>query len=87
MNLTNCIIHQMFQALIVFEEMIKSEYLSNTWWYWSSTSGAAKICTLSSLALRIYSLDAAIKYEEEVAVEKTKLGSRKVSKKASTFAQ
>nr|GMC62104.1 methyl-CpG-binding domain-containing protein 9 [Ipomoea batatas] len=81
-------IYQMVQALIVFEEMLKSDYLSNTWGYWSSISGAAKICTLSSLALRIYSLDAAIKYEEEVAaIEKTKVG-RKVSKKASSsFAQ
>lgn len=81
-------IHQMVQALIVFEEMLKSDYLSNAWGYWSSISGAAKICTISSLALRIYSLDAAIKYEEEVAaIEKTKVG-RKVSKKASSsFAQ
>ncbi|XP_019185617.1 PREDICTED: methyl-CpG-binding domain-containing protein 9-like [Ipomoea nil] len=78
-------IYQMVQALIVFEEMVKSDYLSNTWWYCSSVSGAAKMCTLSSLALRIYSLDAAIKYE---AIEKTKVGGRKVSKKASSnFAQ
>ncbi|EPS64478.1 hypothetical protein M569_10303 [Genlisea aurea] len=57
-------IHEMIQALIVFEDMIKSEYLRNDWWFWSSPSTAAKIGTLSALALRIYSLDAAIYYEK-----------------------
>ena len=57
-------LYQMVQAVIVFEDMIKTEYLRNTWWYWSSLSAAAKISTLSSLALRIYSLDASIDYEK-----------------------
>ncbi|GFY87180.1 methyl-CPG-binding domain 9 [Actinidia rufa] len=57
-------IYEMVQAVIVFEDMIKTEYLRNTWWYWSSLSAAAKISTLSSLALRIYSLDASIDYEK-----------------------
>jgi hypothetical protein len=55
---------QMVQATIVLEDMIKTEYLRNDWWYWSSLSAAAKTSTLSSLALRIYSLDAAILYEK-----------------------
>lgn len=54
----------MVQATIVFEDMIKTEYLRNDWWYWSSPSTAARITTLSALALRIYSLDSAISYEE-----------------------
>lgn len=55
---------QMVQATIILEDMIKTEHLRNDWWYWSSLSAAAKISTLSSLALRIYSLDAAIIYEK-----------------------
>lgn len=54
----------MVQATIIFEDTIKSEYLRNDWWYWSSPSTAARITTLSALALRLYSLDAAISYEE-----------------------
>ena len=54
----------MVQATIVLEDMIKTEYLRNEWWYWSSLSAAAKVSTMSSLALRIYSLDAAIIYEK-----------------------
>lgn len=54
----------MVQATIVLEDMIKTEYLRNEWWYWSSFSAAAKTSTISSLALRIYSLDAAIVYEK-----------------------
>ncbi|CAL9014589.1 unnamed protein product [Prunus brigantina] len=57
-------IYEMVQATIVLEDMIKTEYLRNEWWYWSSFSAAAKISTLSALALRIYSLDAAIMYEK-----------------------
>ncbi|XVF16441.1 hypothetical protein REPUB_Repub10bG0031000 [Reevesia pubescens] len=57
-------IYEMVQATIVLEDMIKTEYLRNEWWYWSSLSAAAKLSTLSSLALRIYSLDAAIVYEK-----------------------
>lgn len=54
----------MAQATIILEDMIKTEYLRNEWWYWSSFSAAAKISTISSLALRIYALDAAIIYEK-----------------------
>ncbi|KAA3455958.1 methyl-CpG-binding domain-containing protein 9 [Gossypium australe] len=57
-------IYEMVQAIIALEEMIKTEYLRNEWWYWSSLSAAAKISTVSSLALRVYSLDAAIVYEK-----------------------
>lgn len=57
-------IYEMAQATVALEDMIKSEYLRSTWWYWSSLTVAAKISTLSSLALRIYSLDAAIYYNK-----------------------
>ncbi|XP_043723570.1 methyl-CpG-binding domain-containing protein 9-like [Telopea speciosissima] len=57
-------IFEMVQATIIFEEMIKTEYLRNEWWYWASLSTAAKISTVSSLALRIYALDAAIVYQK-----------------------
>lgn len=48
------------------EDMIKTEYLKNEWWYWSSLSAAAKISTLSALSVRIFSLDAAIVYDKPV---------------------
>lgn len=54
----------MSQATVLLEEMIKTEYLKNEWWYWSTPSAAANISTLSPLALRIYTLDAAIIYEK-----------------------
>lgn len=57
-------IYEMIQATIILEEMIKTDYLRNEWWYWSSFSAAAKTSTIASLALRIYSLDAAIVYEK-----------------------
>ncbi|XP_028778610.1 methyl-CpG-binding domain-containing protein 9 isoform X2 [Neltuma alba] len=57
-------IYEMVQATITLEDMIKTEYLRNDWWYWSSLSAAAKSSTLSSLALRIYTLDSAIIYEK-----------------------
>lgn len=56
-------IYEMVQATITLENMIKSEYLSNQWWYWSSHTAAARISTISSLALRIYTLDSLILYE------------------------
>ncbi|RID81356.1 hypothetical protein BRARA_A03940 [Brassica rapa] len=46
--------------------MIKTEYLKNEWWYWSSLSAAAKISTLSALSLHIFSLDAAIMYDKTI---------------------
>ncbi|XP_055960953.1 methyl-CpG-binding domain-containing protein 9 isoform X2 [Mercurialis annua] len=57
-------IYQMVQATVMLEEMIKTEYLRNEWWYWSSLTAAAKTSTVASLALRIYSLDACIIYEK-----------------------
>ncbi|XP_043704341.1 methyl-CpG-binding domain-containing protein 9-like isoform X2 [Telopea speciosissima] len=57
-------IFEMVQATTIFEEMIKTEYLRNGWWYWSSLSAAAKTSTVSSLALHIYTLDAAIVYHK-----------------------
>lgn len=59
-------IHEMSQATIVLEDMIKTAYLRNDWCYWSSPSASAKISTLSALALRICTLDAAIIYEKTV---------------------
>ncbi|KAL8157111.1 methyl-CpG-binding domain-containing protein 9-like isoform X2 [Apium graveolens] len=59
-------IYEMIQATIVLEDMIKTAYLKKDWWYWSSPSVAAKICTISGLALRIYAFDAAIIYEDNV---------------------
>ena len=54
----------MVQATIMLEGMIKIEYLMNGWWHWSSLSAVAKTSIISSLALCIYSLDAAIAYEK-----------------------
>ncbi|KAJ7970868.1 Methyl-CpG-binding domain-containing protein 9 [Quillaja saponaria] len=59
-------IYEMVQATIVLEDMIKTVYLKNDWWYWSSLSAAVKTSTLSSLALCIYTLDAAIIYEKNL---------------------
>ncbi|KAH6770771.1 hypothetical protein C2S52_015574 [Perilla frutescens var. hirtella] len=61
-------IYEMVQATVIFEDTIKSEYLRNDWWYWSSPSTAARITTLSALSLRIYSLDAAISYDEPLPI-------------------
>eukprot|EP01018_Ginkgo_biloba_P007288 Gb_22434 [translate_table: standard] len=55
---------EMVEATITLEQMIKTECLRNVWWYWSSLSAAVKTSTISSLALRIYALDAAIMYRK-----------------------
>lgn len=60
------VLFQLVQAAIVVEDMIKTEYLKNEWWYWSSLSAAAKISTLSALSVRLFSLDAAIMYDKSV---------------------
>lgn len=65
-------IFQMSQATIVLEDMIKTTYLRKDWWYWSSPSAAAKISTLSALALRICTLDAAIIYEKTSSQDPSK---------------
>lgn len=62
-------IFEMVQATIVFEDMIKTGDLKNGWWYWSSLTAAAKISTLSSLALRIYTLDSSIIYEKTISID------------------
>ncbi|XP_073001033.1 methyl-CpG-binding domain-containing protein 9 [Typha latifolia] len=58
-------IFEMVQATILLEGMIKAEYLRNGWWYWSSLTAAAKTPTVSSLALRIYTLDDFIIYNKD----------------------
>lgn len=55
-------ISEMVQATILFEGMIKTENLKNGWWYWSSLTAAAKMPTISSLALRLFTLDDSIIY-------------------------
>ncbi|KAL1828753.1 hypothetical protein DCAR_0208010 [Daucus carota subsp. sativus] len=62
-------IYEMNQAITVLEDAIKTAYLRKDWWYWSSPSAMAKICTISALALRIYALDAAIIYEKNIPTE------------------
>ncbi|KAK4358232.1 hypothetical protein RND71_023842 [Anisodus tanguticus] len=57
-------IYEVVQASIILEDTIKAEYLKNDWWYWSSPSAAARISTLSALALRVYALDSAILHEK-----------------------
>ncbi|THG13468.1 hypothetical protein TEA_016752 [Camellia sinensis var. sinensis] len=57
-------IYEMVQATIVLENMIKADYVKKDWWYWSSLTAAANISTLSALALRVYTLDAAIIFEK-----------------------
>ncbi|KAL2549292.1 Methyl-CpG-binding domain-containing protein 9 [Forsythia ovata] len=54
------------QAMIILEDTIEINYLRRDWWYWSTTSTAAKITTLSALALCIYALDSVISYERPV---------------------
>ncbi|XP_038983854.1 methyl-CpG-binding domain-containing protein 9-like isoform X1 [Phoenix dactylifera] len=78
-------IFEMIQATILFEGMIKTEYLKNSWWFWSSLTAAAKTPTVSSLALRIYTLDDSIIYDKDVlpnsdATENLKL-TNKIGKK------
>ncbi|XP_020266981.1 methyl-CpG-binding domain-containing protein 9-like [Asparagus officinalis] len=55
-------IFEMIQAAILLEGMIKTDYLRNGWWYWSSLTAAARTCTVSALAFRIYTLDDSIIY-------------------------
>lgn len=62
----------MVEATMVLETMIKTDYINNTWWwYWSSMAAAAKTSTISALALRIYTLDAAIDYRGHLFQPKT----------------
>ncbi|KAM3318543.1 hypothetical protein ACQJBY_035979 [Aegilops geniculata] len=58
-------ISEMVLATSMFERVIKSEFLKNDWWYWSSLTVAIKTSTVSSLALRIHTLDDCIMYTKE----------------------
>uniref|UniRef100_A0A453MLR8 Uncharacterized protein n=1 Tax=Aegilops tauschii subsp. strangulata TaxID=200361 RepID=A0A453MLR8_AEGTS len=58
-------ISEMVLATSMLERVIKSEFLKNDWWYWSSFTVAIKTSTASSLALRIYTLDHSIVYTKE----------------------
>ncbi|KAF7069337.1 hypothetical protein CFC21_074983 [Triticum aestivum] len=58
-------ISEMVVATSVLESMIKSEFLKNDCWYWSSFTVAMKTSTVSMLALRIYTLDDCIMYTKE----------------------
>ncbi|KAJ4799054.1 methyl-CPG-binding domain 9 [Rhynchospora pubera] len=55
-------IYEMVQAIILLESMIKSEYIKPQWWHWSSLTAAAKTPSITSLALRLYTLDDCIVY-------------------------
>lgn len=54
---------ELVQSLALLEQMVKASCLKESWCNWTTLSAAAGINTLCSLALRIYSLDAAIKYK------------------------
>ncbi|KAF7044844.1 hypothetical protein CFC21_054019 [Triticum aestivum] len=58
-------ISEMVLATSMLERVIKSEFLKNDWWYWSSFTVAMKTSTVSSLALRIYTLDNCIMYTKQ----------------------
>ncbi|AQK60163.1 PHD-finger family protein isoform 2 [Zea mays] len=54
-------------AINFLQSMIKAEFLKKDWWYWSSFTAAIKTTTVSSLALRIYTLDDCIMYTKDPA--------------------
>lgn len=56
---------QMTKAVIILEQMVRAECLKKTWCHWSSLSAAARSITLSSLALKVFALDAAVTYRKE----------------------
>lgn len=60
---------EMVLATSLLESMIRTEFLKNDWWYWSSFTVAMKTSTVSSLALRIYTLDDCIIYAKDPNVE------------------
>lgn len=55
----------MVLAANLLEGMIKAEFLKNDWWYWSSFTAAMKTSTVSSLALRVCTLDDCIIYSKD----------------------
>ncbi|KAK8962701.1 Methyl-CpG-binding domain-containing protein 9 [Platanthera guangdongensis] len=56
------LVYILVQATVLFEDMIKTDYLKNGWWYWSSLTAAARTPSISALALRVYALDDSIIY-------------------------
>ncbi|CAM0946371.1 unnamed protein product [Alopecurus aequalis] len=62
-------ISEMVLATSLLESMIKAEFMKNDWWYWSSFTVAMKTSTVSSLALRIYTLDDCIIYAKDPNME------------------
>ncbi|KAG0577270.1 hypothetical protein KC19_5G143600 [Ceratodon purpureus] len=61
-------IYEMTKTVILLEQMVRPDCLKRTWCYWSSLSSAARSATLSTLALRIFSLDSAITYKKDKVV-------------------
>lgn len=59
---------QMTKAVIILEQMVRADCLKRTWCYWSCLSLAARSATLSTLALRIFSLDDAITYKKDKVI-------------------
>jgi hypothetical protein len=58
----------MTKVVIILEQMVRPDCLKRTWCHWSSLSVAARCTTLSTLALRIFALDAAITYKRDKVV-------------------
>ncbi|KAI5075180.1 hypothetical protein GOP47_0009256 [Adiantum capillus-veneris] len=58
---------ELVQSIVLLEQMVKASSLKESWCNWTSLSAGFGIKTLCSLALRIYSLDAAIKYKRSSA--------------------
>jgi methyl-CpG-binding domain-containing protein 9 len=47
--------------------MIKSEYIKPQWWHWSSLTAAARTPSITSLALRLYTLDDCLVYSKDAS--------------------
>ncbi|XP_020571229.1 methyl-CpG-binding domain-containing protein 9 [Phalaenopsis equestris] len=73
-------IFELVQATILFEDMIKADYLKNGWWYWSSLTAAARTATMSSLAFRLYALDDSIIYIKDLTESLDSDGQRLISR-------
>lgn len=57
----------MVQAIVLLEGMIKTEYIKPQWWHWSSLTAAAKTPSITSLALRLYTLDDCLVYTKHAS--------------------
>ena len=69
------------QSSILLEGMIKTDYLKNGWWHWSSLTAGVRTGTTSSLALRIYALDSSIIYAAKSGPESGSMESVKALNK------